>query len=108
MLTLDAQVMTVALPSIRSYLAVLLPLLVHACGAALIFTSGALVAMDRVPDEDAGSASGMLRMVQQIGGSLGLAVVVSVYATGAVDDQFVPGLSAAFLAGPSPPRWRPL
>jgi predicted MFS family arabinose efflux permease len=82
-----------------SYLAVLIPLLVHAFGAALIFTSGTLVAMDRVPDADAGSASGMLQMVQQIGGSLGLAVVVSVYASGAVEGRFVPGLSAAFLAG---------
>jgi len=79
------------------YVGVLVPLLVHAVGAALIFTSGTLVAMDQVPDADAGSGSGMLQMVQQIGGSLGIAITVSVYAAGAVDDQFVPGLRAAIL-----------
>lgn len=82
-----------------SYPAVLIPLLIHAIGAALIFTSGTLVAMDRVPDSDAGSASGMLQMVQQIGGSLGIAVVVSVYASRSVEDNFVPGLDGAMLTG---------
>jgi hypothetical protein len=38
-------------------------------------------------------------MSQQIGGALGVAVVISVYATGAVAGEFVPGLREAFLAG---------
>lgn len=87
------------LDATSSYIVVLVPLLIHALGAALIFTSGTLLAMDRVPDSDAGSASGMLQMVQQIGGSLGIAVVVSVYASRSVETDFVPGLDAALLTG---------
>jgi hypothetical protein len=34
---------------------------------------------------------------QQLGGAIGLAVVVSVYAAGAVPGAFVPGAHAAFL-----------
>ena len=90
-------VLWVPLNESSSYVRVLIPLLVHALGVALIFTSGTLVAMDRVPDSDAGLGSGMLQMAQQLGGSLGIAIVVSAYATGAVDDQFVPGLRSALL-----------
>ena len=79
-----------------SYVGVLIPLIVHALGCALIFTAGTMVALDRVPDADAGSASGMLQMVQQIGGALGIAVVVSVYSANSVENEFVPGLDAAF------------
>jgi EmrB/QacA subfamily drug resistance transporter len=82
-----------------SYLGVVLPLLVHALGIALIFTGGTLASMDRIVDSDAGSASGMLQMAQQIGGSLGVAVVVSVYAANAVPGQFLPGLQVALLTG---------
>jgi EmrB/QacA subfamily drug resistance transporter len=82
-----------------SYLGVVVPLVIHALGVALIFTGGTLGAMDGVDDADAGSASGMLQMVQQLGGSLGIAVVVSVYAANSTPGQFVPGLSVALLAG---------
>jgi predicted MFS family arabinose efflux permease len=82
-----------------TYWNVVVPLIVHAFGCALIFTAGTLLAMDGVPDSDAGSASGMLQMVQQIGGALGIAIVVSVYATRSVSGDFVPGLQAAFLTG---------
>ncbi|MCW2765546.1 MAG: transporter, partial [Nocardioides sp.] len=34
---------------------------------------------------------------QQLGGAIGLAVIVSVYAAGAVPGAFVPGARAAFL-----------
>ena len=82
-----------------SYVAVLIPLLIHAGGIALIFTGGTLASMDLVADSDAGSASGMLQMAQQIGGSLGVAVVVSVYAANSIPGDFVPGLSPALLTG---------
>lgn len=82
-----------------TYLDVVIPLLVHALGVSLIFTGGTLAAMDRVADSDAGSASGMLQMVQQLGGSLGVAVVVSVYAANSVPGQFLPGLQIALLTG---------
>jgi EmrB/QacA subfamily drug resistance transporter len=82
-----------------SYVAVVIPLIVHALGVALIFTAGTLTAMDAVPEADTGSASGMLQMVQQVGGSIGIAVAVSVYATGAIQGQFMPGFVGSMLAG---------
>jgi predicted MFS family arabinose efflux permease len=82
-----------------SYVAVAVPLIVHALGVALIFTAGTITAMAAVPEADTGSASGMLQMVQQVGGSVGIAIAVSVYATGAVEGQFMPGFTGAMLAG---------
>jgi MFS family permease len=82
-----------------SYVAVVVPLIIHALGVALIFTAGTLTAMDAVPEDDTGSASGMLQMSQQVGGSVGIAVAVSVYATGAIEGQFIPGFAGAMFAG---------
>ncbi|HCJ49638.1 MAG TPA: MFS transporter [Microbacterium sp.] len=82
-----------------TYAAVVIPLIVHALGVALIFTAGTLTTMDHVPDTDTGSASGMLQMVQQVGASVGIAVAVSVYARGAVDGRFLPGFAGAMLTG---------
>lgn len=81
------------------YVAVVIPLVVQALGAALIFTAGTLTIMNAVPEEDTGSASGMLQMVQQVGGSVGIAIVVSVYASGAVEGEFMPGFAGAMIAG---------
>jgi predicted MFS family arabinose efflux permease len=80
-----------------SYVAV--PLILHALGVALIFTAGTLTVMRMVPEADTGSASGVLQMAQQVGGSVGIAVAVSVYATGAVEEQFLPGFAGAMFAG---------
>ncbi|MBF4615508.1 MFS transporter [Curtobacterium sp. VKM Ac-1376] len=82
-----------------SYIAVLVPLIIQALGFALIFTAGTLTVMNAVPETDTGSASGMLQMVQQVGGSIGIAVAVSVYASGAVEGEFLPGFAGAMLAG---------
>ncbi len=81
-----------------SYVSVVIPLIVQALGVALIFTAGTLTIMNAVPEEDTGSASGMLQMVQQVGGSIGIAVVVSVYATGSVEGEFMPGFAGAMIA----------
>jgi EmrB/QacA subfamily drug resistance transporter len=82
-----------------SYIGVVIPLIIHALGVALIFTSGTLATMNAVPEADTGSASGMLQMVQQVGGSIGIAVAVSVYATGAIEGQFMPGFAGAMFVG---------
>jgi hypothetical protein len=50
-----------------------------------------------VEPEHAGAASGLLQTMQQLGGAIGLAVIVSVYASGGVPGQVVPGAQAAFL-----------
>jgi MFS family permease len=51
-----------------------------------------------VAPEHAGSASGLLQTFQQLGGAIGLAVIASVYAAGAVPGRFLPGADHAFLA----------
>lgn len=76
---------------------VLLPLLLHAIGVALVFAPGTVAIMHGVADEDAGSASGLLQMDQQIGGALGIAIVTAIYAAGSDADNFVAGMPAAFI-----------
>jgi EmrB/QacA subfamily drug resistance transporter len=78
---------------------VLVPLLLHAVGIALVFAPGTVAIMHGVPDAHAGAASGLLQMDQQIGGALGIAVITSIYAIAAVPGQFVSGLPAAFSGG---------
>ena len=53
--------------------------------------------LNGVEPEHAGGASGMLQTTQQLGSAVGVAVIVSVYAAGAVPGEFLPGAQAAFL-----------
>lgn len=78
---------------------VLLPMVIHAMGISLVFAPGTVVIMEGVPDEHAGTASGLLQMDQQIGGALGIAVIAAVYAGQAVPGDFTAGLGAAFVVG---------
>ncbi|MET0855765.1 MAG: MFS transporter, partial [Telluria sp.] len=78
---------------------VLLALLVHAAGIALVFAPGTVAIMHGVPAQQAGAASGMLQMDQQIGGALGIAVMASLHAVAAVSGTYVSGLPAAFGGG---------
>ena len=50
-----------------------------------------------VEPEHAGAASGLLQTMQQLGGSVGLAVVASVFAANAVDADFLSGARAGFI-----------
>src|SRR6266700_381224 len=58
--------------------AVLGPMLVIAAGLGLLFVPVTLVAMSRVADEESGVAASLRNTGQQIGGSLGLAVLGTV------------------------------
>ena len=78
---------------------VLIPLLIHAIGIALIFAPGTVAILHGVPEEHAGTASGLLQMDQQIGGALGIAAITSIYAFAAVPGRFASGLPAAFAGG---------
>ena len=78
---------------------VLLPLLVHAAGIALVFAPGTVAVMEGVPEDYAGAASGLLQIDQQIGGALGIAVMASIQAFAGVPGQFMSGLPAAFAGG---------
>ncbi|WP_198545824.1 MFS transporter [Actinacidiphila yeochonensis] len=73
------------------------PLLLNGVSAGLTFMPAASLVVGGVRPEHAGSASGLLQTTQQLGGAIGLAVVVSVYAAGAEPGEFVPGARAAFL-----------
>jgi EmrB/QacA subfamily drug resistance transporter len=62
-----------------SYAAGLLgPMLVTAVGMGVLFMPITLIALSRVKDEDAGVASSLINTGQQVGGSIGLAVLGTV------------------------------
>ncbi|MBD8621017.1 MFS transporter [Sphingomonas sp. CFBP 13728] len=85
--------------SSRYFPDVLVPLLIHAVGIAFIFAPGTVAILHGVPEEHAGTASGLLQMDQQIGGALGIAAITSIYAFAAVPGRFASGLPAAFAGG---------
>jgi EmrB/QacA subfamily drug resistance transporter len=58
--------------------AVLGPTMVIGAGAALLFVTLSLVALNRVPEADSGVASSLLNTGQQAGGSIGLALLGTV------------------------------
>jgi MFS family permease len=82
-----------------SYLSVIGPLLLIAVGMGSTFVPLTLTVMSRVRPQEAGLASALLNTSQQIGGSLGLAVLVTV-ATSVTAAHRVVGLhgSAALAA----------
>lgn len=77
---------------------VLLPLLLHAVGIALVFAPGTMAIMHGVPNEHAGTASGLLQMDQQIGGALGIAIIAAVSALSTHSGDATSGLKFAFIA----------
>lgn len=81
--------------------AVLVPMLLNGVSAGLVFMPVTVLVLGGVEPEHAGAASGLLQTTQQLGGAVGVAAIVSVYAAGAVPGRFVPGLQAAFLTSAS-------
>jgi EmrB/QacA subfamily drug resistance transporter len=73
------------------------PVLIAGLATGFIFMPITATVLSGVEPEHAGSASGLLQTTQQLGAAVGVAVIVSVYASGAVPGQFVPGARAAFL-----------
>ncbi|MET9607800.1 MFS transporter [Streptomyces sp. NPDC006512] len=57
------------------------PMLLFATGMGLQFVSLTLMALSNVPDRESGAASGLLNAMQQVGGSLGLSILVTVFGT---------------------------
>jgi EmrB/QacA subfamily drug resistance transporter len=92
-----------------SYVEDILPgLIPQSIGMGLTFVPVTLIATTNVADEDAGLASGLFNTSQQVGGSLGLAILstlaadktANVLADGAQPPQaLVEGFNAAFFAG---------
>ena len=61
------------------YLSLVGPLLVFGLGNGLAFVPLTSASLDGVEPRDAGAASGLVNVMQQVGGSLGLAVLVTVF-----------------------------
>ncbi|MFI1016410.1 MFS transporter [Streptomyces sp. NPDC020965] len=57
------------------------PMLVFSLGMGMQFVSLTLMALSGVRREDSGAASGLLNAMQQVGGSLGLSILVTVFGT---------------------------
>jgi EmrB/QacA subfamily drug resistance transporter len=62
-----------------TYGSLLGPLLVFGIGNGIAFVPLTTTALDGVEPADAGAASGLVNVMQQVGGSLGLAVLVTVF-----------------------------
>jgi EmrB/QacA subfamily drug resistance transporter len=78
------------------YLAAILgPLVLMGIGGGLAFPPMNVVVMTTAPAADAGAAGGTMQTMQQVGGTLGLAVLVTVAGTAG---SFLDGLSRAFAA----------
>jgi EmrB/QacA subfamily drug resistance transporter len=64
---------------------VALPMIILGLGAACAFTPLTTAGVAGVASEDAGAASGLVNVAHQLGGSLGLGVLVTVYASALPD-----------------------
>ncbi len=77
-----------------AYGALVGPLLIFGLGNGLAFVPLTTAALDGVAPADAGAASGLVNVMQQVGGALGLAVLVTVFGA-ASKGADVSGLSPA-------------
>ena len=60
---------------------ILAPMVIFAVGMGLMFVPLTMLAVSKVTEEDTGAASSLLNVMQQVGGSIGLAVLVTVFGT---------------------------
>lgn len=74
-------------------------LLLHSIGIAFVFIPGSIIILEDIDDQDAGVASGILQISQQIGGAIGIAAIISIYTANLIPHNFSSGLYKAFLAG---------
>lgn len=65
---------------------VLGPMLVFSLGMGMEFVSLTLMALSDVPTEETGAASGLLNATQQVGGSLGLSILVTMFGTASTNE----------------------
>ncbi|MGW1275682.1 MFS transporter [Streptomyces tsukubensis] len=79
---------------------VLGPMLVFSAGMGMQFVCLTLTAVSGVPRRETGAASGLLNASQQVGGSLGLSILVTVFGTASADEAR--RLLPAFLAQATP------
>src|SRR6202012_2664773 len=68
-----------------SYWSLLVPLIAFGAGNGLAFVPLTTFSLDGVAPADAGAASGLVNVMQQVGGSLGLAILVTVFGPASAD-----------------------
>ncbi|MER6997025.1 MFS transporter [Streptomyces sp. NPDC000410] len=78
---------------------VLGPLLLFSLGMGMEFVSLTLTALSDVPTHESGAAAGLLSAHQQIGGSLGLSILITSFGTSGADKILTTGASSAFTVG---------
>jgi len=72
------------------------PMILFGLGAGLVFLPLTLTILSGVRREDSGAASGLLQTTQQVGGSLGMAVLVSVFGVASRHGGQIHGMRTAF------------
>jgi len=76
------------------------PMLLFGLGMGFLFVSLTIVAVSGVSREESGAASSLLNAMQQVGGSLGLSILVTVFGTASRNEAT--DLVGRFLASASP------
>ncbi|MED7931182.1 MFS transporter [Nonomuraea sp. LP-02] len=96
--------MTQLTPQTDYATALLGPMMIAGLGMGILLVGATTVLSSGIPAEDAGAASGLLNVMQQIGGALGLAILVTVFGAatrtsrGPAHQVLTEGVTAAFTA----------
>lgn len=93
LLSAVGMLMLTTLTAHTSYLQMLPAFVVFALGNGIAFVPLTTAGLSRVEPSDASVASGLVNVTQQLGGALGLAVLVTVFATAGKDPAVSPGAS---------------
>ncbi len=96
-----AMLLMTQLSATSAYINVLVPVMLFGIGNGLGFVPLTGASLAGVRQEDAGAASGLVNVMQQMGGALGLAVLVSVFGSAGrvIPGQSVAAARAAFVVG---------
>ena len=96
-----AMLLMTQLSASSTYLFVLIPVLLFGTGNGLAFVPLTSASLAGVRRGDAGAASGLVNVMQQMGGALGLAVLVSVFGSAGhvIAGQSAANARAAFVVG---------
>ena len=101
MLSTTGVLLMTQLSATSGYLSLLAPLILFGIGNGLAFVPLTSASLSGVRPEEAGAASGLVNVTQQLGGALGLAVLVSVFGSAArgVAGQSAAAAKSAFVVG---------
>jgi len=74
---------------------ILVPMLLLGSGMGLAFVPLTMASLASVPARDSGAAASMVNVMQQVGGALGLAILVTIFGTARRSATALPGAAAA-------------